>query len=173
MRITYRCHQCDATCVESNVTAQTRQLTCRSCGQTVRLPEGAWDEGRLQRCLVCPCRELFVRKDFNQRLGVGIIVLGFALSTVAWALRRPLWTYGILFATAAIDMVLYFLVGNLVQCYRCHAEYRDLDQLESYQPFDLETHERFRQEAARVAAARAAQASTASAAESGPGTARQ
>ncbi len=156
MEVTYHCHHCGGTSRETRISQQTRELTCQHCGKTFGTSQGALDEeGHLTRCLVCPCRELFVRKDFNQRIGVGVIVAGFALSTVAWALRRPLWTFAILFATAAIDMVLYFVVGNLVQCYRCHAEYRGLDQMESYQQFSLETHERFRQEAARLAAASA------------------
>ena len=158
MQITYSCHQCDATCVADDVTESTTQLTCASCRQEIELPREGFVEGFLHRCLVCPCRELFVRKDFNQRLGVTVIVLGFLLSTVAWAYRRPLWTFAILFATAAVDMVLYFTVKNLVQCYRCQAEYRGLEELERYGQFSLETHERFRQEAARLATAQAAAA---------------
>ncbi len=154
MEVTYSCHHCHRTCVEADFDESTRELVCAHCGQQIELPVGAVIDGKLTRCVVCPCRELFVRKDFNQRLGVAVIVTGFALSTVAWAFRRPLWTFAILFATAAIDMVLYFTVGNLVQCYRCHAEYRGLGDLESYEQFSLETHERFRQEAARVEASK-------------------
>jgi hypothetical protein len=62
----------------------------------------------------------------------------------------PLWTYGVLFATALIDVVLYLTVGNVLQCYRCHAQYRGLPGLEHHQPFNLETHEKHRQQRIRL-----------------------
>jgi hypothetical protein len=93
---------------------------------------------------------LFVRKDFSQRLGVAIVVAGFLISSVFWYYRMPLWTYGVLFATALIDVVLYLTVGNVLQCYRCHAQYRGLPGLEHHQPFNLETHEKHRQQRIRL-----------------------
>ena len=38
----------------------------------------------LRRCLVCPSTDLFVRKDFPQRLGVAIVVVGIVGSSIAW-----------------------------------------------------------------------------------------
>ena len=61
-----------------------------------------------------------------------------------------MWTYAVLFATALIDVVLYLAVGNLLQCYRCQAQYRGLGGLEGHQPFDLETHEKHRQQTIRL-----------------------
>ena len=58
-------------------------------------------------------------------------------------------TFGILFATAIIDVVLYSLVGDALMCYRCFAQYRGQDKYEEHGPFNLETHERYRQAAAR------------------------
>jgi hypothetical protein len=60
------------------------------------------------------------------------------------------WTFGILFATALIDLALFFVVGNSLMCYRCGAVYRGADQLDAHGPFNLETHERYRQMAARL-----------------------
>jgi hypothetical protein len=62
----------------------------------------------------------------------------------------PIWTYGVLFATALIDVVLYFTVGNLLQCYRCQAHYRGIPGLEDREPFNLETHEKHRQQKIRL-----------------------
>jgi hypothetical protein len=94
---------------------------------------------------------LFVRKDFPQRLGVAIVVLGFAISCVTWNLYLTNWTFAVLFATAIIDFVLFAVVGESLTCYRCGAQYRQLAGLKDYRGFDLETHERYRQEAARLA----------------------
>lgn len=59
-------------------------------------------------------------------------------------------TFGVLFATALIDLLLYFVTGNVLTCYRCKSEYREIPDLESYDPFNLETHERHRQQQARI-----------------------
>ncbi len=60
------------------------------------------------------------------------------------------WTYAILFVMALIDVLLYVLVGNLLQCYRCQAQYRGVAGLEGRERFHLETHERHRQQVARL-----------------------
>ena len=104
----------------------------------------------IERCLVCPSRELFIRKNFPQRLGVAIVVLGFAISCVTWYFRLVIPTFGVLFATAGIDVLLYLFMGNALQCYRCQAHYSGVGGLEQHSPFDLEIHERHRQEKIRL-----------------------
>ncbi len=152
MNVTYACPQCDQ--------AQRQQLEpvdsllrCTHCGHTIRLPDGAREGGRLARCLVCPSVDLFVRKDFPQRLGVALVAIGIVGSSIAWAYTSIFWTFGILFATALADVVLYALVGDALMCYRCHAEYRQVEGMELHGAFDLETHERYRQLDARLASA--------------------
>jgi hypothetical protein len=149
MNVTFRCPQCDRS-VRCRFDQETSALICPVCGWTRPLTHQAVVDGRVIQCLVCSCKELFVRKDFNQRLGIAIIVSGFIASSVAWFYVRPLITYAILFATALVDVLLYVIMGNLLQCYRCHSEYREVAGLEEHGMFRLETHERFRQQAARV-----------------------
>ncbi len=90
------------------------------------------------------------RKDFPQRLGVGLVVFGFIASSIAWANYQVLWTFAILFATALVDLVLYLVMGESLTCYRCHAQYRGFEEIERHGGFNLETHERYRQLAARM-----------------------
>jgi len=94
-----------------------------------------------------------MRKDFPQRLGVAIVTIGFVLSSITWGMGYPLSTYAILFATALIDVILYIVMPNVLMCYRCGAQYRGLDTSEdnSYETFQLETHERYRQQKIRLA----------------------
>jgi hypothetical protein len=92
-----------------------------------------------------------MRKDFSQSLGVAIVVCGAVVSSIFWAYRMPFWTYGVLFATALIDVVLYVTVSNVLQCYRCQAQYRGVPGLENHGGFDLETHEKHRQQRIRLA----------------------
>jgi hypothetical protein len=150
MNVTFRCPHCDHT-VSAAFEATTREIACPECHAALRVSEGVAGDGKLWQCFICPSRELFVRKDFSQRLGVTIVIAGIVLSSIFWALRMPYWTYGVLFATALIDVILYFTVGNMLQCYRCQAQYRGVTGLENHGGFDLETHEKYRQQRARLA----------------------
>ncbi len=114
------------------------------------MPRGAVEHGQLRRCVLCPSSDLYVRKDFPQRLGVTLVVVGFAASCVAWHYYALYWTFGILFATALVDVLLYVICGEALQCYRCGAIYRDVPGMDEHSPFSLDVHERHRQQAARV-----------------------
>ena len=101
------------------------------------------------RCLVCPSTELFVRKNFPQRLGVAIVVIGLAMSCISWAYRDLFWTFAILFSTALLDVILFFVVPDCLTCYRCGARYTGTEEMSHFGNFNLETHEKYRQQAAR------------------------
>ncbi len=150
MQVTYACPHCAASqCAE--VVTGAIEMVCSACGQRLAIPDGAWADGEVRRCLVCPSHDLFIRKDFPQRWGVAIVVAGFAASSVAWHYYYTMLTFGILFAVALADVVLFLFVGNSLMCYRCAAEYRGLAGTERHGPFELETHEKHRQQQARLA----------------------
>jgi hypothetical protein len=153
MNVTFACPNCDIA-HRADVLAGQPVIECGHCGQTIGIPEDAFDGQQLEQCLVCPSRDLFVRKDFPQRLGVALVALGIVGSSIAWAYSQLLLTFGILFATALIDVVLYLIVPNALMCYRCSAQYRGLAGLGNHGAFNLETHERYRQQAARLASQR-------------------
>ena len=149
MNLTYSCPKCEEA-TRSDVSSQDQPVECNSCGHALPLP-GDFEADRIDSCLVCGGTELFIRKDFNQRLGLAVIIIGFAASTVTYFFHMRYATFGILGATAIVDFFLYHFVGNLLECYRCHAEFRGLLGLEAHNHFDLEIHERYRQQAARLA----------------------
>jgi len=164
MRITYACPACDATATRPDAEAAT-SLDCPRCGAVVEVPADAvgWANAAgggadantglplLRRCLVCPSTQLFVCKDFPQRLGVAIVVAGFAASCVTWAWQLLVPTFAILFGTALVDVVLYLVMPECLTCYRCGARYRGAGG--GHGGFDLETHERHRQQRIRLAEA--------------------
>ena len=149
MNVTFRCPRCDQIS-GVDFARETTEIPCPQCAAKWPIPDGAFARDRLAQCVVCPSTELFVRKDFSQPLGVAIVVVGAVVSSIFWYLRMPLWTYGVLFTTALIDVVLYVTVGNLLQCYRCQAQYRGVPGLDDHEPFDLETHEKHRQQRIRL-----------------------
>jgi hypothetical protein len=81
---------------------------------------------------------------------VALVGIGIVGSSIAWFYTNLMWTFGILFATALVDVLLYALVGDALMCYRCDAQYRGVEEIESHGQFDLETHEKYRQLAARM-----------------------
>jgi len=149
MNVSYHCPQCQHA-VRVDLSPEDAEWACPACRQIVRLPDDAFAAGQLRRCVACPSQDLFLRKDFPQRLGVSIVAIGIVGSSVAWAYSRPVLTLGVLMATALVDVVLYWLVPNALMCYRCDAVYRWAPGMERFGPFELETHERHRQQIARL-----------------------
>jgi DNA-directed RNA polymerase subunit RPC12/RpoP len=149
MNVSYHCPACQKV-VRAELTAATSELACPHCPQRIEVPADAVASGRLDRCLVCPSTDLFLRKDFPQRLGVALVIFGFVASSIAWYNYQVFWTFAILFLTALVDLVLYVVMGESLTCYRCHAQYRGFANMELHGGFDLETHERYRQLAARI-----------------------
>jgi hypothetical protein len=93
---------------------------------------------------------LWRQKDFPQRLGVTLVVLGAVLSTIAFACYLPLTALGVLLAFALVDLLLFTFMKDVLVCYRCHARYRGAVLEDDRPRFNLETAERYRQEAARL-----------------------
>ena len=170
MNVSFTCAECQ-TLVCVDVSPDDKSLCCPDCQRRWVIPPEAFGSSdndsspdiktgpaeQLQQCLACPCVDLFVRKDFPQRLGVLIVVVGLGMSCIFYSFHMLIWTFGALFATALVDLVLYSIVGNVLECYRCQAQYRDVEGLDSFSPFELETFERHRQMAARFADAGATQ----------------
>jgi len=91
---------------------------------------------KLDQCPLCGASHLFKRKDFNQKLGLGLIVLG---------ILGAYFTYGIsLLAVTLIDWILFRRIGELGSCYQCKAEWRDSPLIEHLAPFDLEISDYYR-----------------------------
>jgi hypothetical protein len=162
MNVTFACPRCENPS-RAELESAADALSCPNCETSIAIPPGAIGRENLERCLICPSRDLYLRKDFPQRLGVLIVVLGFAASTVTWAYSRPIWTFAILFATALVDVVLYLVMPSALVCYHCGAQYRNLPTGAGYPGFELEIHERYRQQAIRKGQReRTAQAATSS-----------
>jgi hypothetical protein len=106
--------------------------------------------GRPTACLACGCGDLWRQKDFSPRLGLTLVGLGILLSTIAWARMEPVWAIGILMAFALVDLLLYTLMNDVAVCYRCGDRLRHVEFADDHPRFDLETHERYRQEALRL-----------------------
>jgi hypothetical protein len=132
--ITFRCPACqgEAAC---GLDGRGR---CRSCGghPSLSVP-AAWGEGRtVDGCPACGGRLLYVQRDFNQRAGLAIVVLGAVLAPFT-----PY--YASLVVAVVVDALLYLLLPEITVCYRCHAHFRGFRRNPAHAPFDLHLAEQY------------------------------
>lgn len=145
MNVRFACPQCGAS-ARLDLPGPA-EWQCPACGHSVGLhQDGA---GSLHACAVCGNAELYKKKDFPHRLGLLILALACLASIEPY---RRYWVgvvWAILLGSLAFDYLLYRLVGDVVVCYRCQAQYRGLLPGAPFPAFELGTAERYRQEKIR------------------------
>src|SRR5579885_2907504 len=119
---------------------------CPGCDHLLRLPAA---EAALPACAVCGNHELYKKKDFPHGLGMTILVLACTAATITYALHEFWATWAILIGSALFDGLLYLWVKDVIVCYRCLAPFRGVGPNPAHKPFELTTHERYRQERIR------------------------
>ena len=123
------------------------------CGPTMQCPRckkvhaihvdiGMRDRNMVEQCAVCKGRELFIRKDFPQRLGAAIVVV-FGLAAIYSFTFNVLIGWSILAAAVVLDLLIYLVIGKVTTCYACRAEYRKCTLNPAHEGFDLATSEKY------------------------------
>ena len=108
-------------------------LKCPACDTLVcTVPENWLLE---YGCPVCKCRHLYRRKNFNQVVGLVIILVGAFLAVVI--------SYWILAAVTLMDILLYRFVPEVAVCYRCGAEANGIIGTGELSMFDHHTAEMY------------------------------
>ena len=117
---------------------------CRSCAAEARLdvPVEMMGSRVVERCPACGSQLLYVQRDFNQKVGLGIVVVGAVLAPFT-----PF--YSSLIVAALVDAGLYALLPEITVCYRCHAHFRGFARNPRHQAFDLHLAEQYDVEAPR------------------------
>jgi hypothetical protein len=99
----------------------------------------------LEECPKCGCRDLFVRKDFPQKLGLGFVIVAAIAFIILAASRTNFYLGAMILCTAAlIDVVLYTFVKRITVCYKCRAEFRDVPLNPKHEGFELAVGEKYR-----------------------------
>jgi DNA-directed RNA polymerase subunit RPC12/RpoP len=146
MKIVAKCPQCDAG-LPVNAADPQALIRCGRCGKEVRLDIS--DEVRLDssvdRCPVCSGADFYIRKDFDPKIGLTVVIIGALISGVFYWFERDLIAYSILAAAALIDLVVYGRLKDLTVCYRCHTEFRG-NYKRTAAAFDLHTADVLEQE---------------------------
>ena len=148
MNVTFTCPHCEKR--DRLEMIAPAELNCSYCGKNVGIFDQTELADTLETCLTCGCKELFQRKDFPVRLGLAIVFAGAVISCYTWHHYWPIATFSVLSLSAILDGIVYFLVGDVLICYRCQSEYRGIKTLSESGHFDLEISEKYRQEQIRL-----------------------
>lgn len=139
MQILVKCPRCDAGLAVRAADAPS-EIRCGGCGRDIPL---TWSDAvradrSVDRCPVCQGADFYIRKDFDPRVGLTIVIAGALVSGAFYWFGRDLIAYGILAAAVLIDLVVYGRLKEVTVCYRCHSEFRG--KYERTAPaFDLHT----------------------------------
>jgi hypothetical protein len=150
MQVVYQCPDCQLLNYR-DVGSTNRKLDCSACDWDRAFAETDLNGETPQRCLACGNDDLWRQKDFPQGLGLLMVATGATLSTIAYWQMEVNWAIGILLVFAAIDLVLYVAMPDVLVCYRCQSRHRKAKIAEDHPRFDLELNERYRQEEIRLA----------------------
>jgi hypothetical protein len=101
------------------------------------------------QCLRCGNPDLWRQKDFPQWLGLLFVGAGAISSSIAWGYHRPVLALGILMGFALLDMALYWVMPDVLVCYRCQTRHHAAD-VSGHAAFNHELAERYRQERLRL-----------------------
>lgn len=139
LRLLAKCPQCDASLPVTGSEAPMR-IACGQCGREIGL---SWsdclrDDRTVDRCPVCEGADFYIRKDFDPKVGLAVVIAGAIVSAGFYWLGRDLVAYGILAGAALVDLIVYSRLGDVTVCYRCHSEFRG-NYARSAAPFDLHT----------------------------------
>jgi hypothetical protein len=125
MDVLAKCPQCDAG-LPLHAPNAPALITCGSCGKEMSIAMSdalRADEG-VDTCPVCAGGDFYIRKDFNPKLGVTIVVIGASISAVFYWFKRDFIAYSILGFATLIDLFIYGRLKFVTVCYRCHSEFR-------------------------------------------------
>jgi len=139
MQIIAKCPKCDAGLPVSASEAPAA-ITCGRCGREIALTysEALCADSAVDRCPVCQGADVYIRKDFDPKVGLTVVIIGALISGAFYWYGRDLIAYSILAGAALIDLVVYGRLKDLTVCYRCHSEFRGA-YAKSAAAFDLHT----------------------------------
>jgi DNA-directed RNA polymerase subunit RPC12/RpoP len=146
MEIVARCPKCDAG-LPVSATDAPAVIKCGRCGREMPLAFGdaLRADRAVDRCPVCAGTDFYIRKDFDPKIGVTVVVIGALISAVFYWFGRDLIAYSILAGAALVDLVVYGRLKDLTVCYRCHTEFRGAYS-RTASAFDLHTADVLEQE---------------------------
>ena len=146
MRVIAHCPTCDAGLPVSAAEAP-ESIKCGGCGHILPLvfSDAVRADTRVDVCPVCRGGDFYIRKDFDPKVGLTVVIVGALISAVFYWFGEDLIAYSILGGAALIDLFVYGRLGDVTVCYRCHTEFRGA-YARTASHFDLHTADVLEQE---------------------------
>jgi hypothetical protein len=125
LEILAKCPKCDAG-LPVRASDAPGAIKCGRCGRDIELSfsQRVRSDAAVDRCPVCTGTDFYIRKDFDPKLGLTVVIVGALISAGFYWFGRDLIAYGILASAALIDLVVYGRLKDVTVCYRCHSEFR-------------------------------------------------
>lgn len=125
--------------------AAPAEVVCVRCGERrgVKMTESIGARNVVDQCVLCGCGHLYIEKDFNGYVGLGVIIAAIAGSAVAWARDSVYISVGILAGAALVDLAAWLLSRERTVCYKCVATYRGAALNPAHGRYELGTAGRF------------------------------
>jgi len=146
MHVVAHCPKCDAG-LPVNAAEAPGSIKCGRCGHVLPLTfsDALRSDASVDVCPVCHETDFYIRKDFDPKIGLTVVIIGAIVSGVFYWFGEDLIAYGILAGAALIDLIVYGRLGDVTVCYRCHSEFRGkYERTASH--FDLHTADVLEQE---------------------------
>ncbi len=139
MQILARCPKCDAG-LPVDAREGPSAIVCGRCGTNIALTvtDAVRADRVVDQCPVCDGGDFYIRKDFDPKVGLTVVVIGALISAVFYWFGRDLVAYSILAGAVLIDLVVYGRLKDVTVCYRCHTEFRGAYERRA-PAFDLHT----------------------------------
>jgi hypothetical protein len=139
MQILAKCPKCDAALPVAASDAPST-IKCGRCGTEIGLNVSAAVRADrvVDQCPVCSGTDFYIRKDFDPKVGLAVVIVGALISAGFYWFGLDLIAYSILAAAALIDLVVYGRLKDVTVCYRCHTEFRGAYERRA-PSFDLHT----------------------------------
>lgn len=146
MQIVARCPKCEAA-LPLKTSDAPAAIECGACGRDIPLTisDAVRADRAVDVCPVCGGSDFYIRKDFDPKIGLTVVIVGALISAGFYWFGRDLLAYGILAAAALIDLVVYGRLKDVTVCYRCHTEFRGAYERRAA-AFDLHTADVLEQE---------------------------
>jgi hypothetical protein len=134
-----KCPKCDAALPVDAADAPAA-IKCGRCARDIPLhvTEAVREDRAIDRCPICDGGDFYIRKDFDPKLGLTVVIIGALISGTFYWYGRDLIAYSILASAALIDLVVYGRLSDITVCYRCHSEFRGRYE-RTASAFDLHT----------------------------------
>jgi hypothetical protein len=139
LEIVAKCPTCDAG-LPVHAAEAPGAIRCGGCGREIALTfsDALRADRAVDCCPVCHGADFYVRKDFDPKVGLTVVIIGALVSAAFYWFGRDLIAYGILASAALIDLVVYGRLKDVTVCYRCHSEFRG-SYPRTAKAFDLHT----------------------------------